>query len=335
MRDLSVEFRSQDQTLRPVDSVSYELRPGETLGIVGESGSGKTTSVLALLGLLPELRDLHITGDVQLDGRDLLRMSSRQRRRMLGAQVGVIFQDPLTSLNPVLTVGRQITEVIEAHTQVNHREAQQRAIDLLELVGIPQPDARVRQYPHELSGGLRQRVMIAIAIANRPALLIADEATTALDVTIQAQVIEVFRQAKTEIGAAAIVISHDLGVIAELADHVLVMYAGRVIESGPVDVIFNVPRHPYTSALLACRPRLEARTERLASIPGRPPELTAIPSGCPFHPRCPLGADKKICAEETPQLRAVGDGHHAACHFAEEVTRLDHANDGREAAVAK
>jgi oligopeptide/dipeptide ABC transporter ATP-binding protein len=335
VRDLSVEFRSQDQTVRPVDSVSYELRPGETLGIVGESGSGKTTSVLALLGLLPELRDLHITGDAQLSGRDLLHMSSRLRRRMLGAQVGVIFQDPLTSLNPVLTVGRQITEVIEAHTQVNHREAQRRAIELLELVGIPQPDARVRQYPHELSGGLRQRVMIASSIANRPSLLIADEATTALDVTIQAQVIEVFRQAKTEIGAAAIVISHDLGVIAELADHVLVMYAGRVIESGPVDLIFNAPRHPYTSALLACRPRLEARAERLASIPGRPPELTAIPSGCPFHPRCPLGADKEICAEETPQLRTMGDGHHAACHFAEEVIRLDHANGNRDAAVAK
>jgi oligopeptide/dipeptide ABC transporter ATP-binding protein len=293
--------------------VSFDVRAGEVVAIVGESGSGKTVTALSVLGLL---RSRVVRGEVSLRGEDLLAMSRRRLRAVRGKDVAMVFQDPMTALNPVHRVGRQIAEAIRLHTDVPAREAHARAVALLDLVGVARPDVRARQYPHEFSGGMRQRAMIAMAIANDPALLIADEPTTALDVTIQAQVLDLLRTAQRETGAATVLITHDLGVVAEMAERVLVMYAGRIVERADVHALFAQPRHPYTVGLLNSLPRLDG-AESLTPIPGSPPNLLARTPGCPFAPRCPLRRD--VCDTERPPLIEIGDGRASACHFHAEV----------------
>jgi oligopeptide/dipeptide ABC transporter ATP-binding protein len=320
IRDLVVEFHTDDGVVQAVDGVSYDVYPGETLGIVGESGSGKSVSQLAVLGLIPQPPGKIVRGEAFFDGRDTLKMSRRELRRVRGDDVAMIFQDPMTSLNPVLKIGHQIAEAIRAHRPgVKEKEAKERTIQLLGLVGVPNPDRRYDQYPHEFSGGMRQRAMIAMAIANEPKLLIADEPTTALDVTIQAQILEVLKKAQDETHAATIMITHDLGLIAELADRVVVMYAGKVVELTDVHTLFAAPRHPYTVGLMDSLPRLTVDEDWLRPIPGSPPSLINRPPGCPFHPRCMLSQGRLRCREEEPPLRPIGANHLTACHFAEEL----------------
>ena len=320
IRDLVVEFGTEDGVVQAVDGVSYDLYPGETLGIVGESGSGKSVSQLAILGLIPEPPGRIVRGEAIFDGRDLLKQSKRQLRRLRGDNIAMIFQDPMTSLNPVLTVGDQIAEAIRAHREVDGKAARERAVHLLSLVGVPNPERRYDQYPHEFSGGMRQRAMIAMAIANEPRVLIADEPTTALDVTIQAQILEALKKAQDETHAATILITHDLGLIAEMADRVVVMYAGKVVELADVHTIFSAPRHPYTVGLMDSLPRLTVDEDWLRPIPGQPPSLISRPPGCPFHPRCFLSRGRARCREEEPPLRPIkGSAHLSACHFVEEL----------------
>ena len=312
--NLSVSFPTEDGLVKAVRGVSYTLRRGETLGIVGESGSGKSVTSLALMGLLPT--SAKITGSARFRGEELLGKNDREMSKIRGKNLAMIFQDPLTSLNPVYTVGKQIAEAVLVHHDVSKRAAWDRAVDLLKVVGIPFPEQRVNNYPHEMSGGMRQRVVIAIAMANNPEVMIADEPTTALDVTVQAQVLEALEAARTEIGAALVLITHDLGVIAGHADRVCVMYAGKLVESGTVDDIFYRPRMPYALGLLGSLPRVdEGRDARLTPIVGTPPSLLNLPPGCPFRPRCPLAQD--ICEEVEPDLLEVEPGgrHAAACHF--------------------
>ncbi len=322
IRDLAVEFGTQGGVVHAVDGVSYDVYPGETVGIIGESGCGKTASVLAVLGLLPR-RGRVTRGEVLLQGRDLLRLSPRELRRVRGREVAMVFQDPMTSLHPLFSVGRQITEALRVHDpSLSRATAKARAAALLELVGVPEPGLRMRGYPQEWSGGMRQRAMIAMAIANAPQLLIADEPTTALDVTVQAQVFDVLRTAQRETGAAILLITHDLGVIAEMVDRVVVMYAGRMVETGDVHTIFHEPRHPYTLGLMANVPRPDVDVRRLAPIPGQPPSLIHPPPGCPFHPRCRLRRGRARCAAEDPHLAPVGPSdHRSACHFSDEMAR--------------
>ncbi len=319
IRDLAVEFATDAGVVRAVDGVSYDVHRGETLGIVGESGSGKSVSQLAVLGLIPQPPGRIVRGEALFDGKDTLRMSKKQLRNIRGGDVAMVFQDPMTSLNPVLKVGNQIGEAIQAHRKVSDKDARDRVVSLLELVGVPNPDRRYDQYPHEFSGGMRQRAMIAMAIANEPKLLIADEPTTALDVTIQAQILEVLKKAQEETHAATILITHDLGLIAEMADRVCVMYAGKVVELTDVYTLFKAPRHPYTVGLMDSLPRLTVEEESLRPIPGQPPSLINRPPGCPFHPRCFLSQGRIRCREEEPPLRQIGQGHLTACHFAEEL----------------
>src|SRR6266576_630782 len=321
IKDLVVEFKTEDGIVHAVDGVSYELFPGETLGIVGESGSGKSVSTLALLGLIPQPPGRVVSGTAMFKGRDLLKLKKRELRAVRGDEVAMVFQDPMTSLNPVLKIGYRLGEAIKTHYPKERDEkVKQRVIDLLRLVGVPNPDTRYDQYPHEFSGGMRQRAMIAMSIANSPSLLIADEPTTALDVTIQAQVLEVLKTVQTETNAAIILITHDLGIVAELCERVLVMYAGRIVESGDVHTIFESPRHPYTIGLVDSLPKLTEDEEWLRPILGQPPSLINRPSGCPFHPRCFLSQGRLRCREETPMLRrAEGDDHEAACHFSDEL----------------
>jgi oligopeptide/dipeptide ABC transporter ATP-binding protein len=321
IRDLVVEFATEDGTVKAVDGITYDLYPGETLGIVGESGSGKSVSTMSLLGLIPQPPGRVVRGEALFKGKDLLKVSKKELRRIRGNDVAMIFQDPMTSLNPVLKIGFQIAEAIKTHNPgVKDSAAKQRAVDLLKLVGVPNPDRRVDQYPHEFSGGMRQRAMIAMSIANEPSVLIADEPTTALDVTIQAQILEVLKKAQAETHAATILITHDLGLIAELADRVIVMYAGKVVELGDVNTIFASPRHPYTVGLMDSLPKLTAEEEWLRPIPGQPPSLISRPPGCPFHPRCFLSQGRLRCREEEPPLRPIDDSAHlTACHFAEEL----------------
>jgi oligopeptide/dipeptide ABC transporter ATP-binding protein len=321
IRDLTVEFHTEDGVVRAVTGVSYDLQPGEVLGVIGESGSGKSVSVLTMLGLIPRPPGRVVAGEAVFKGRDLLTMSKRQLRDVRGGPVAMIFQDPMTSLNPVIKVGDQLAEAIQAHNRgVNDDAARRRAIELLRLVGVPHAEQRIHQYPHEYSGGMRQRAMIAMAIANSPSVLIADEPTTALDVTIQAQIIEVLKTAQRETHAAIILITHDLGLIAELADRVVVMYAGRVVEMGDVYTIFNSPRHPYTLGLMTSLARLEGDQDWLEPIPGQPPSLITLPPGCAFHPRCTLSQGRTRCRTEIPPLRKTDESDHlAACHFAEEL----------------
>ena len=318
--DLTVEFKTEDGIVKAVTGVSYELFPGEVLGIVGESGSGKSVSMLSVLGLIPQPPGRIASGQAVFKGRDLLTLPKDELRKIRGGDMAMIFQDPMTSLNPVLTVGSQIAEAIRAHNpDVKEDEAERRVIQLLSIVGVPNPEQRYRQYPHEFSGGMRQRGMIAMAIANSPSVLVADEPTTALDVTIQAQIMEVIKTAQRETHAAIILITHDLGLIAELADRVVVMYAGRVVELSDVHSIFHEPRHPYTVGLMNSLARLEGDQARLEPIPGQPPSMISPPPGCAFHPRCLVSQGRARCRTEIPELRNFGEHHLSACHFADEV----------------
>ena len=318
VRDLAVEFSTEDGIVHAVNGVSYDVYPGEVLGVVGESGSGKSVGVMTLLGLVPG----RITsGTATFAGEDLLKMSKRRLRDVRGDDVAMVFQDPMTSLNPVLRVGDQLAEAIAVHRpELKRAQVKERVIDLLKLVGVPSPEARYSQYPHEFSGGMRQRAMIAMAIANEPKLLIADEPTTALDVTIQAQVIEVLKAAQQETHAATILITHDLGLVAELCDRVAVMYAGRIVEMGDIYTIFANPRHPYTIGLMQSLPRLAARNEWLRPITGQPPSLLNMPPGCAFHPRCFLSQGRVRCRTDVPELRPIDESTHLTrCHYAEEL----------------
>jgi oligopeptide/dipeptide ABC transporter ATP-binding protein len=316
VEDLTVDFPTPDGVVQAVRGVSYRLRPGEVLGIVGESGSGKSVTSLAVMGLLP--RTARVSGSVRFRGRELIGLSDNQMIEVRGKKIAMIFQDPMTSLNPVYKIGYQLAEAVLAHNDVSREVARKRAVDLLELVGIPFPEKRVEQYPHEFSGGMRQRVVIAIAMANNPDIIIADEPTTALDVTVQAQVLEALRAAQRETGAAMVLITHDLGVVAGQADRVLVMYAGKPVEIGPIDSIYHAPQMPYTLGLLGSLPRLDVRSrERLTPIQGAPPSLLNLPPGCPFTPRCPLA--RPICQTAEPELLHVAPEHRAACHFSAEL----------------
>jgi oligopeptide/dipeptide ABC transporter ATP-binding protein len=319
--NLAVEFATEDGVVKAVDDITYDVFPGETLGIVGESGSGKSVSTLSILGLIPQPPGRIVSGTAVFKGKDLLKMKKRELRRFRGDEVAMVFQDPMTSLNPVLKVGRQLAEAIEVHHPREPRgKVKARVIELMRLVGIPNPDTRFEQYPHEFSGGMRQRAMIAMSIANNPSLLIADEPTTALDVTIQAQVLEVLKTVQAETNAATILITHDLGIVAELCDRVLVMYAGRIVESGDVHTIFRNPRHPYTIGLMDSLPKLTEDEDWLKPIPGQPPSLINRPPGCAFHPRCYLSQGRLRCREDVPALRQIDQPDHAsACHFAEEL----------------
>ena len=321
IRDLTVEFATDDGIVHAVDGVSFDVFPGETLGVVGESGSGKSVTVMSLLGLVPQPPGRIPRGEVLFQDRDLLKLRGEDLRQIRGRDIAMIFQDPMTSLNPVFTIGFQLSEAIQIHNpEVDDEAATRTGVDLLRLVGVPNPEQRYDQYPHEFSGGMRQRAMIAMAIANQPELLIADEPTTALDVTIQAQIVEVLRTAQKETNAATILITHDLGLIAELADRVVVMYAGRVVEVGDVMEIFHSPRHPYTVGLMDSLPRLEADEKWLRPIPGQPPSLINVPPGCPYHPRCFLRQGRERCRDEVPALRSIErPDHRSACHFAEEL----------------
>jgi oligopeptide/dipeptide ABC transporter ATP-binding protein len=319
--DLAVEFKTEDGVVKAVDGISYELYPGEILGIVGESGSGKSVSTLALLGLIPQPPGRIVSGTAMFQGRDLLKLRKKDLREVRGKDVAMIFQDPMTSLNPVLTVGKQLGEMISTHhPKESKKELRRRSIELLDLVGVPNPDTRYDQYPHEFSGGMRQRAMIAMSIANSPSLLIADEPTTALDVTIQAQVLEVLKRVQEKTNAATILITHDLGIVAELCDRVIVMYAGHIVESGDVMTIFQKPRHPYTIGLMNSLPKVTEDEDQLEPIPGAPPSLINLPTGCPFHPRCFLSNGRERCRTELPALVDVeGVDHAAACHFTGEL----------------
>ncbi|MCS7006425.1 MAG: ABC transporter ATP-binding protein [Thermoleophilia bacterium] len=326
LRDLTVEFDTEDGVVKAVTDVSYDVYPGEVLGIVGESGSGKSVSMLTVLGLIPQPPGRVVRGTAIFEGEDLLQLPASRLREIRGGRMAMIFQDPMTSLNPVFTIGDQISEALLVHNPgMKEEEARARTIELLELVGVPFAERRVDQYPHEFSGGMRQRAMIAMAIANEPTVLIADEPTTALDVTIQAQIVEVLKAAQRETNAAIILITHDLGLIAELADRVVVMYAGRVVELGDVYTIFSSPRHPYTLGLMSSLARLDTDQERLEPIPGQPPSLISLPPGCAFHPRCAHSRGREICRIQVPELRSLpGDEEHvSACHFAEELVVRD------------
>ena len=312
VRNLQTQFFTQDGIVHAVNGITYDVAEGETVAIVGESGSGKSVGVMSLIRLIPEPPGKIVNGEVTFDGQDLLKLNEEELRQIRGNRIAMIFQDPMTSLNPVLTIGRQITEALELHLNMNRDESRARAIELLELVGIPDAGARLDDYPHQFSGGMRQRVMIAMGLSCNPQLLIADEPTTALDVTIQAQIVDLVTRLQSELGMAIIWITHDLGVVAGLADRVLVMYAGFIVEEGPVDVIYGQPRHPYTLGLLRSIPRLDlGRQKRLIPIEGLPPDLLDPPQSCPFAPRCPFVIDK--CLEENPPLMAISAVRSSAC----------------------
>ncbi|WP_414639890.1 ABC transporter ATP-binding protein, partial [Actinocrinis sp.] len=317
VRDLSVLFPSETGTVEAVRGVSYRLRRGEVLGIVGESGSGKSVSAMAVLGLLPE--SAKVDGSIRLDGRELLGLDDDAMSKIRGRQMAMVFQDPLSALTPVYSIGTQIVEALQIHTEISKEAARARAIELLDMVGIPDPKRRVDAFPHEFSGGMRQRAMIAMAIANDPEVIIADEPTTALDVTIQAQILDVLKVAKEATGAAIVMITHDLGVVAGFADRVMVMYAGKPVETGTVDELYYSPRMPYTIGLLGSIPRVDEGVKHaLVPIEGNPPSLVNLPPGCPFRPRCPVAVS--ACATVEPELvPAAGDNHPSACHRRSEL----------------
>jgi peptide/nickel transport system ATP-binding protein len=311
--DLRVHFETEDGLVKAVDGISYDVDRGATLGIVGESGSGKSVSSLTVMGLT-RARNARISGSVRFDGRELLNASDDDMRRIRGNEIAMIFQDPLSSLHPFYKVGHQIVEAIRAHRDVSKAQAHDRAVEMLGLVGIPEPRRQADAYPHEFSGGMRQRAMIAMALANDPKLLIADEPTTALDVTVQAQILELIETLQREFDTAVVVITHDLGVVAEVADEIAVMYAGRIVERGPIQTMFDAPEHPYTWGLLSSIPRMDApRGEELVPIAGRPPSLITLPGGCSFHPRCPYVRDAHRRVD--PRLEPVPDDprHEVAC----------------------
>jgi oligopeptide/dipeptide ABC transporter ATP-binding protein len=312
IKDLKTHFFSHAGVVKAVDGISYDVHEGETVGIVGESGSGKSVSALSVMRLIPDPPGKIVAGEILLQGEDLLKMDADEMRGIRGNKIGMVFQEPLTSLNPVLTIERQLTETLELHMKMERPEARKRAVELLELVGIPDAPRRVKDYPHQFSGGMRQRVMIAMALSCNPKLIIADEPTTALDVTIQAQVLELIHRLSDQFGTAVIVITHNLGVVARHAHHVNVMYGGKIVESGTSKDIYGDPAHPYTLGLLRSVPRLdEARKAKLVPIEGNPPDLMNLPSGCSFRPRCQFAIEK--CAQEAPPLMQVGEGHYSAC----------------------
>jgi peptide/nickel transport system ATP-binding protein len=322
VRDLKIHFPTDDGLVKAVDGISFTLDRGRTLGIVGESGSGKSVTSLGIMGL-HHGTNADISGHIWLDGEDLVPASAVRVRQLRGSKIAMIFQDPLSSLHPYYTVGYQIAEAYLVHNKVGKKAAKAHAVDMLGKVGIPNPQSRVDDYPHQFSGGMRQRAMIAMSLSCNPELLIADEPTTALDVTVQAQILDLISVMQEEFGSAVIIITHDLGVVAELADDILVMYAGRMAEYGTAEDIFDRPGHPYAWGLLSSMPRMDrVRTERLIPIPGTPPSLINVPSGCPFHPRCAYAAQTNGRSQnEVPLLRAVGPGHEVACHLSTDEQR--------------
>ncbi len=311
IEDLHVQFRTDDGIVRAVDGVSLQLEQGETLGIVGESGSGKSVTCLSIMRLLPTPPAHFPAGKILFEGTDILQLSQREIQKRRGEQFSMIFQDPMSSLNPYLRISRQMTEVLEVHRSISKADARKEAIAMLERVGISAPAERFDNYPHQFSGGMRQRVMIAMALLCRPKLLIADEPTTALDVTIQAQILELIDELKTKFGTSVIFVTHDLGVVAGIADRLSVMYAGRIVEQGSTDEVFDHPAHPYTSGLLQSIPRLDQRIEQLRAIPGLPPDLSNLPTGCAFHARCAMAVDR--CRQEYPEKVSLGENRWAAC----------------------
>jgi peptide/nickel transport system ATP-binding protein len=331
VNDLRTHFRTDDGVVKAVDGVSFTVEKGKTLGIVGESGSGKSVTCLTIMGLNAKVNTI-TSGQALWKGNDLLKMNSRQLRAIRGDEIAMIFQDPMTSLNPVKTIGAQLVEAILLHRDVSKKQATARARELLNAVGIPRADRRIDDYPHQFSGGMRQRVMIAMALINDPDLLIADEPTTALDVTTQAQILNLMKKLQQDFGSAIVMITHDLGVIAEIADDIVVMYAARVAEQAPVSNLFRRPHHPYTWGLLGSLPRLDINVERLTQIQGQPPSLLNPPRGCRFHPRCPYVME--ICKETEPDLSPVSHDpmHFQRCHLDEETkdreaAKLTHLGD--------
>ncbi|MEA2412421.1 MAG: peptide/nickel transport system ATP-binding protein [Thermoleophilaceae bacterium] len=338
VRDLYVHFETEDGLVKAVDGISYDVQRGQALGIVGESGSGKSVSSLTVMGLTRQ-KNARISGEVMFEGRDLLKASDSDLRAIRGNDIAMIFQDPLSSLHPYYKVGWQLVEALRVHnSSMSKRAARTRAIELLDMVDIPEPKARIDAYPHEFSGGMRQRAMIALALANDPKLLIADEPTTALDVTVQAQILDLIRRLQKELDTAVVIISHDLGVIAETAQEVAVMYAGRVIEHASTDTIFNAPEHPYTWGLIKSIPRLDSpRDEQLVPIPGRPPSLINLPSGCSFHPRCPYVRESH--KQTDPPLEPVPGqpDHKVACLLPSDMRRRmwERLREGKEPAEVR
>ena len=327
VKDLRTYFHTDDGVVKAVDGVEFSVEKGQTLGIVGESGSGKSVTNLTIMGLNPK-RNTVSSGEALWKGDDLLTMKPSRLRDIRGNEISMIFQDPMTSLNPVHTIGKQLVEAIQIHRDVSKRTARARALDLLKAVGIPRAETRIDDYPHQFSGGMRQRVMIAMALINDPDLLIADEPTTALDVTTQAQILSLMKRLQDDFGSAIIMVTHDLGVMAEIADDVLVMYAAEIVEHASVYDLFNRPQHPYTWGLMGSLPRLDADVERLTQIPGQPPSMLRLPSGCRFHPRCPYVME--ICKTKNPELLPTqrDPNHLQACH-------LDEETKDREAAKLK
>jgi len=318
IKDLRTNFFTEEGVVKAVDGVTYEVDEGEILGLVGESGCGKSVSALSILRLIPNPPGKIVGGEIWFDNQDLLKMDEEEIRHIRGNRIAMVFQEPMTSLNPVLTIGRQLTEAIELHLKYDKEKSRQRAVELLEMVGIPEAAGRLNDYPHQFSGGMRQRVMIAMALSCNPRLLLADEPTTALDVTIQAQILEIMARLCKELGTAVIIITHNLGVVARYADRINVMYAGKIIETGTAVEIFANPKHPYTLGLLKSVPRLdEERKAKLEPIEGVPPDLVNLPKGCSFYPRCRYHVDK--CLEEAPPLMLVAENHFAACWEHERV----------------
>ncbi len=322
VKDLATHFFTESGVVKAVDGVSYDIEEGETLALVGESGCGKSVSALSLMRLIPNPPGKTVAGEAIFEGEDLLKMSDQDMRHIRGNRMSMIFQEPMTSLNPVLTIGRQITESLELHLKMDRQAARERAAELLSLVGIPDAMRRLDDYPHQFSGGMRQRVMIAMGLTCNPRLLIADEPTTALDVTIQAQILELIQRLSTELGLAVLIITHNLGVVARYAHRVNVMYAGKIIERGSAEDIYTRPKHPYTHGLLKSVPRLDQpKKEKLDPIQGMPPDLISLPPGCAFRPRCPYATAR--CETDIPPLTAVGEGHVAACWESDKVTAIE------------
>ncbi|MBI1290492.1 ATP-binding cassette domain-containing protein [bacterium] len=319
IRELRTYFYGHDTVAKAVDGVSYRINRRRTLGVVGESGCGKSITSMSIMRLIPQPPGKIVSGQIMFKGRDLLKLSEAEMRKVRGNQIAMIFQEPMTSLNPVFTVGDQIAEVFRIHRGLGRREALQEAVRMLEMVKIPSPKSRVDNYPHQMSGGMRQRVMIAMALACNPDLLIADEPTTALDVTVQAQILDLMARLKDEYGSSILMITHDLGVIAEISDDVVIMYAGQVVEYASAESLFAAPMHPYTIGLLDSRPRLSDYTskERLRPILGAVPSPTKHPAGCRFHPRCPFSTPE--CETEAPEMRELSPGHQVRCHWAEKI----------------
>ncbi|MFF8384390.1 ABC transporter ATP-binding protein [Streptomyces kanasensis] len=330
VRDLHVEFRTREGVAKAVNGVSYAVDEGETLAVLGESGSGKSVTAQAVMGILDVPPGRITGGRILFQGRDLLTLREEERRKVRGARMAMVFQDALSALNPVLTVGDQLAEMFTVHRGASKKEARARAVELMDRVRIPAALERVGQYPHQFSGGMRQRIMIAMAMALEPALIIADEPTTALDVTVQAQVMELLAELQREMRMGLILITHDLGVVADVADRIAVMYAGRIVETAPVHDLYRAPAHPYTRGLLDSIPRLDQKGRELYAIRGLPPSLTAIPSGCPFHPRCPRARD--VCRTDVPPLYEVSAERRSACHFWRET--LHEEPSGKEPADA-